>query len=60
MEETRKLQREKFACALLAFDDVYNEFDNLVDAFDNADVRQLFELAFSAYLEWKNYVEEMK
>ena len=58
MEDTRELQREKFCGAFQAFDLAIGEFDRIGEAFENEDVRTLFELAFSAYLEWKNYVEK--
>ena len=57
MENTLKLRHEKFCCALSAFDSAYSEFDSITEAFENEGVRLLYELAFSAYLEWKNYVD---
>lgn len=58
MEKTRKAQWEKFSLAFWAFHSALDEYNYVSEAFDSDDVKMLFELACSAYLEWKNHVEE--
>lgn len=54
MEASKEKLWEEFSLAYFAFENAYAEYDNRQEAFEDDDVKRLYELALSAYLAWKN------